>query len=150
MKDYFKYENGYVNINDENLFLTNSGNWSETHGLSEKSAQSIRKNQLKRFRINAYLFVMGSVVLFLLFHSQNKLMPLGILGLGIAAYFYMKRETGNRYRIPLEKIKAVEISGNQVKIVFLNLSGKEDAETIIGVEEKGISILDNLGFHQAI
>ena len=36
MKEYFKYANGYININDENLFLTHSGNWSETSTLVEK------------------------------------------------------------------------------------------------------------------
>ena len=57
MKEYFKYANGYVNINDENLFLTNSGNWSETHDLLEKSPKSIRKNDLKSVKIYAYYFV---------------------------------------------------------------------------------------------
>ena len=56
MKEYFKYANGFVNLNDENLFLTNSGNWSETSDLLEKSPKSIRQNNFKGFKIYIYLF----------------------------------------------------------------------------------------------
>jgi hypothetical protein len=54
MKEYFKYANGFVNINYENLFLTNSGYWSETRELLEKSSKTIKKHKYKSLKI--YIF----------------------------------------------------------------------------------------------
>ena len=70
MKEFFKYANGYVNINDENLFLTNSGNWSETKEINEKSAKTIRQNNVKGFKFYVFLFII--IVLFFVFLSIVK------------------------------------------------------------------------------
>lgn len=144
MKEYFKYRNGYVNIDDETLYLTNSGNWSETFVLLEKSPKSIRKNKAKLLKINLYLFILGCLVVFFLLSSEGRVVPLALAGLGITAYFYMIKETGKRYKIPISKIKKIEIEGHQVKIIFLNLNDIEDVETIDNVEAKGIQILQRM------
>ena len=56
----------------------------------------------------------------------------------------MKRETGNKYKIPLSKITDIKISGSDVKIVFLNANNIEDLETIHKVESKGLHVLTEL------
>ncbi|WP_196889864.1 hypothetical protein [Aureivirga sp. CE67] len=43
MKEWFKYELGYVNIDSENIYLTGSGNWSETKNLEEKTRKVSKK-----------------------------------------------------------------------------------------------------------
>lgn len=144
MKDYFKYNNGYVNIDTENVFLTNSGNWSETHSLQEKSLKSIKKNARKGFKIYIYLFVIAVIIALVLSKAKNGSIPVGIILLGLGAYTYMKRETGKQYKIPISKIKAVEISENQAKIIFLNELNSDDFEILNGVEAKGIGILSEL------
>ena len=48
MKQWFKYEFGFVNLDSENFYLTNSGNWSETENLKEKT-----KALLHRLEIDA-------------------------------------------------------------------------------------------------
>lgn len=144
MKHYFKYANGFVNVNDENLFLTNSGNWSETHDLLEKSPKSIKQNNYKSFKINLFLFIIICIGLLMILKSKSSLLPFGFISLGIAAFFYMKRETGKRYKIPISKIKNIEISENQAKIIFLNEANIEDYEILNKVETKGIEIVSKL------
>lgn len=144
MKEYFKYDNGYVNINDENLFLTNSGNWSETHDLLEKSPKSIRKNDLKSFKMYSFPFVIICISLFMITKSENVFFPLTFAGLGFAAFFYLKRETGKRYKIPISKIISFDVSNDKVKILFRNANDIADFEEIFKVDTKGLAILEEL------
>ena len=147
MKNYFKYDNGYVNINDENLFLTNSGNWSETYDLWEKSPKSIKQNNFKSNKINLFLFLIICIGLLMISKAKNAVLPLGFISLGIAAFFYIKRETGKRYKIPILKIIKIEVVDNSVKIIFYNANNQEDFEEITNVEFKGLGILEELTQH---
>jgi len=151
MKEYFKYANGYVNINDENLFLTNSGNWSETHDLLEKSSKSIKKNNFKINKINFYYFILiilATVVILNVIGQIKRntfpLISLVILFLFFSAYRYMQRETGKRYKIPISKIISFDISNDKVKILFRNANDIDDFEEIFKVETKGLAILEEL------
>jgi hypothetical protein len=144
MKEYFKYANGFVNINDENLFLTNSGNWSETHELLEKSPKSIKQNNFKGFKIYIFLFVVVCLVVLIVSKSKSGSIPFGIILLGLGAFAYLKRETGKRYKIPIAKIRSIEIIENSAKIIFLNENNAEDLEAIKVVETKGLGILEDL------
>lgn len=144
MKEYFKYANGFVNINDENLFLTNSGNWSETHELLEKSSKSIRQNNFKGFRIYIFLFAVACLIVLILSNSKKGSIPFGLILLGLGVFSYMKRETGKRYKIPISKIISITIVGNAAKIVFFNENNREDFEEIIGIESKGLGVLEEL------
>lgn len=148
MKEYFKYANGYVNINDENLFLTNSGNWSETHDLLEKSPKSIKWNDIKSLKIYSYYLVMllliFTFVIDLLKDFDNKTFPFGVLLLCLAGIAYMQRETGKRYKIPISKIISFDISNDKVKILFRNANNIDDFEEIFKVETKGLAILEEL------
>lgn len=144
MKEYFKYAKGFVNINDENLFLTNSGNWSETHELLEKSSKSIRQNNFKGFRIYIFLFAVACLIVLILSKSKSGSIPFGIILLGLGAFAYMKRETGKRYKIPISKIISVTIIENSAKIIFLNENNNEDFEEIYGIDAKGLGVLEEL------
>jgi len=144
MKEYFKYDNGFVNINDENLFLTNSGNWSETHDLLEKSPKSIRKNDLKSFKMYSFPFVIICISLFMITKSENVFFPLTFAGLGFAAFFYLKREIGKRYKIPISKIISFDVSNDKVKILFRNANDIDDFEEIFKVDTKGLAIFEEL------
>jgi len=148
MKEYFKYAKGFVNINDENLFLTNSGNWSETHELLEKSSKSIRQNKFKANKIYFYyLFVivlLGFGIFDILRDIKNKTFPFGIILLGLGTFAYMKRETGKRYKIPISKIISVTIIENSAKIIFFNENNNEDFEEIYGIDAKGLIVLEEL------
>lgn len=66
MKEWFKYEFGYVNIDSENLYLTNSGNWSETRDLPEKTKQASNKNDNKSSSILGFIIVTIGLLTFLI------------------------------------------------------------------------------------
>jgi hypothetical protein len=147
MKEYFKYANGFVNINEENLFLTNSGNWSETHELLEKSTKSIRQNNFKGFKIYIYLFVIICLIVLILSKAKSGSIPFGIVLLGLGAFAYLKRETGKRYKIPIKNIKEIVILDNTAKIVFNNANDSNDFEEITKVETKGLAVLEEVNRH---
>lgn len=140
MKEFFKYSNGYININDENLFMTNSGNWSETLELQEKSPKSIKKNSYKNIKYYVFfLIVCGIFLLSISFEGRGKnALPILLIILMILAYRHFSNEMGNKYKIPLSKLKNIQIDGKEVKFVFLNFKDEEDFEIIHGVEEKGL------------
>lgn len=146
MKEFFKYSNGYINCNDENLYLTNSGNWSETKELLEKSTKSVRKNAFKKGKYYVFFSIIGAIFLFSITvdNGVKRIVPIGLIVVLILAYRYFSNEMGNTYKIPLEKIKNIEINKKDVRLVFLNLNGVEDFEIVPGVEKKGLVFFSEL------
>lgn len=148
MKHFFKYEFGYINIDDENLYMTNSGNWSETKELLEKSDQSKSKNKNQKYKVFGYYLFLILIALFFVYKFNFVNITYGfIIGLAVlfySAYNFMKSEQGNRYKIPLTKINQMEYSYNSLKIHFKNLDNNDDFERIENVEEKGLKILNEL------
>ena len=149
MRHFFKYEKGFININEENLFLTKSGNWSEVELLLEKSSKSKSQNSKKKIKTYSFYAMLLSFSLLLFFNLNNGksgkiMLPLGIVLLLLSAYNYIRAGSGNQYKIPLSKINKMEYSFNSLKIYFMNLDGKEDFEKIENIEEKGVQILKDL------
>lgn len=147
MKEYFKYDKGFINIDDENLYLTNSGNWQEALNLKEKSSKTIRANNFRKNKISLYFYfflAMGIIATLIQFSKGNSVrLPLVFSGLGFAAYRYMIREMGNRYKIPLSKIKLVSRENDSITITFLDEQELETSEVISGVDVKGIGLLED-------
>lgn len=150
MKYYFKYSAGYVNIDADNLFLTNSGNWHETRELQEKSKVTKRQNSFRIARMNVFIYITFGIMGFIIYKSVSRDTPYfnAIFGLPIAAYFvnrYFSSEMGKRYKIPLSKIQSVDSYENDgIKIHFLNAANEPDFEIIEKVEAKGFKILKDL------
>lgn len=144
MKEYFKYGNGYINVNDECVFLTNSGNWSETHKLSEKSSKS--KFITNKIFLN-YLFIiilLGVGFYDVLKDFRNKSFPFGIVLIALGFLTFFKRAKGIRYKIPLAKIIKITITANMATIVFFNENNFEDLSEITKIESKGLEVLERI------
>lgn len=149
MKHYFKYGSGYVNIDDENLYLTNSGNWQEARELKEKSTATITENEIRIGKMKGFVYkVFGVIAIFIYYMVENKTISISIfIGLGVLAYHvlqYFKSDFGKRYKIPLVKIETVEKYNKGLKIIFRNENNEPDFEIIDNVEVKGFQILTNL------
>ena len=149
MKHFFNYEKGFVNIDDKNLYLTPSGNWSETDTLSEKSSKS--KSQYTKKKIKTYSFyaMLLSFSLLLFFNLNNgrngKLMlTLGIILLFLSAFYYIRSSSKSHYKIPLLKINKMEYSSSSLNIYFKNLEDKDDFEKLDTIDKKGVQILKDL------
>jgi hypothetical protein len=148
MKHFFKYEYGFVNIDADYLYLTSSGNWSETKTLLEKSGKK-SMDGIRRIRIIAFFTI--AVLLFAYIFIRNLsnssvsiLLLLGIPALGYQLYKYLQHDIGSRYIIPLKKITDLEFKGSDVKLVFTNKDNESDSELLTNIEKKGIEILRDL------
>lgn len=146
MKEYYKYANGYINLNDENLYLTNSGNWQETLSLEEKKSKAKQPGILQRPDIN--IFKYSALGLFLVLMRFGPVGKYNILfGLPIAIYFLMwlfKKEQAKPYKIPLTKIEAIKPYNEGLKIIFRNGNNEPDFEIVDNVDPKGIETLIGL------
>ncbi len=149
MKNWFKYEFGYVNIDDENIYFTNTGNWSEISGLTEKTKKVSRKNKLRETRI--LLFLIPCLILFFCLFTCNLLSSrtslLLMVGLPTLAYFlynYLKTETGSKYALPVSKLISIESDQKDITIHFMNGENKKDSELLTNVEQKGFDLLNTL------
>jgi predicted small integral membrane protein len=145
MKLFYKYASGYININDENLYLTNSGNWQEANGLEEKNPKTKRQNTLRRAGNNLFIILVLCAFTALAYfgYSKNKF----LFGLPVAAYFvinYFKSEQGKRYKIPLAKIERIEKYDKGLKIIFINGNNESDFEIVDNVDPAGIEMLIGL------
>ena len=159
-KQYFKYGTGYVNIDSENLYLTNSGNWQEALELKEKSPKTKRQNNSRIAGNNLFLFIVFGGLTLGAFYMLNKASDFNILdfstvgatvkrlgllaAIGFVIYKYFAPELGKRYRIPMSKIESVEYWERGVRINFRNEANEPDRENIDDVETKGFDILQKL------
>lgn len=149
MKHFFKYEKGYINIDNNNLYMTKTGNWSETDLLSEKSSRSKSQNAIKKIKTYSFYGMLIAISLLFFFNLSNGkgnkiFLPIGIILFLISGYKYIRAGSGNQYKIPLSKIIKMEYSSKSLKIYFKNKDNKEDFERIENIEAKGIQILKDL------
>ncbi|MFL9843902.1 hypothetical protein [Flavobacterium rhizosphaerae] len=142
MKHYFKYNDGYINIDEENLYLTNTGNWQETKELLEKTSQTAAKNRKKinnkkSFFIIFYIAVLAFISYFV--DIERFLYTAAILGVGLFFLFtYFRKDFGVQYKIPLSKIERIEaLQDNVLKITFKNAFDNSDIEILKGIDKKG-------------
>jgi hypothetical protein len=149
MKHFFKYRNGYMNIDDENLYLTTTGNWSETKDIIEKSTVSKRNNLSRIANKHNFLVKMGIILTGFFFYNNDLksiILPVLIIGAGLLILLnYTRRDFGLQYKIPLSKIDSIIlINQNDIKITFRNLDNEPDIETLKGVQNQGIEYLTGL------
>jgi len=147
MQRHFKYSKGYINIDDTTIFLTETGNWSETKGLSEK-----KSNQLVRRYGNAIAILIVSLVIALvgifLFISSQKFRVGGVVGIIAVLFFFyqaVSSKMGYKFYVPKEKVIKVSSHKNILFLKFKNASDKEEIVRISDIEkiEEVISLLDN-------
>jgi hypothetical protein len=146
MRDWFKYEFGFVNLDEESLYLTNSGNWSDTKGLKEYE-KSKKNNLPSKGAIFLALVIIAFIGIIVLNISKGKISILLLVGLPVTAYAvynYMKSEVGDKYLIPFYKIKGIEVLEESVVIHFMDLNDLESKCELKGVSTEGLKKLNLL------
>jgi hypothetical protein len=147
MKQWFKHEYGFVNIDAENIYFTNTGNWSETNGLKEKGVQ--QQNSFRQFRMRIIPFVLIAVVVFLLIFpiDSGKVkfsLIAGLVVLAISARKYLKTEIGAKFKLPISKIENIVLNTESATITFEDGEGKSAEQILEKVDQKGIDLLEEL------
>ncbi len=152
MKQWFKYEFGFVNLDSENFYLTNSGNWSETENLKEKTKAIVRKNRYKSVKVIGFIVIVFCFLAFLIFKNMISgkfaisLLILTVFG-GYKFYEYIKTEIGSQFKIPLEKISGIKKDEDSIEIIFENGEGDLDSYILRKIEIKGLLIIDSLNLN---
>lgn len=146
MKEWFKYEYGFVNIDDENLYLTNSGNWTEVASLKEKTGAASVTSYVRQFRIIIFTAVVLAAFAFLFFMNLAQLgVSLVLLvGLPVAGYFlyrYMQSDMSLSFKIPIHKLQGIAIEESTVVLIFTNGAGTTEEKKLVNTEVKGLNIL---------
>lgn len=147
MKEWFKYKYGFVNIDTENLYFTNTGNWSETKDLKEKGIQ--KQNSFRQYRMKIIPFILILIAVFLLiFRSDNNDIRFsfifGILALAFGAYKYLKTEIGEKFKLPISKIETITFVGETATITFQDGEGKSTTQQLERLDQKGIKLLQEI------
>lgn len=137
-----------MNVDDENLYLTNTGNWSETTNLEEKRGSG---NNFSSRKLGIILFLAAAGVLFTLelfwhlLHSEIGI--LALISVPLAAYklySYFSKELGVQCRIPRKKLISIEITDSKATLSFLDLDNMESSVKLPQVDNKGLQILTEL------
>ncbi|HWY38187.1 MAG TPA: hypothetical protein VNY73_06480 [Bacteroidia bacterium] len=138
MKEHFSYEYGYILIDEECFYLTNTGNWSEARMLKEKGEFKTGNSLLHRVWIAGFVIIAGlGVAIFELaaHHSQSGIY-IGVLlaGAGIwKVYTYMRKELGSTLYIKKQNISSEFYTNDTLNIVFTNAEGREEQISLSGI-----------------
>jgi hypothetical protein len=139
MKTYHKYRNGYINIDDTNIYLTSTGNWSEVETLSEKKVGKSTKRIGKIIGMYILLAFVSTVVICIFASSERQLLfklfslAGGIFGV-IKLYHYFNTETGERFYIPKSKVIRITPEKNNFTIEFRSETVDQETIHIVNVE----------------
>jgi len=146
MKDWFKYGSGFINIDETHIYLTRSGNWTETEQLTEKIFSSTFNDRVRTAGIAVLLLAVAAFMVMLMINGiDNGDFPImTLVGIGLflyTLYRYFQRDIGPTFKIPFSKIQQIDIHENWFAIDFMNGYDKPDRVEFEEVEEKGIEIM---------
>lgn len=150
MKEWLKHKFGFLNIDDEFIFVTKTGNWSEIEDLEEKNHKGFKTNTFaSKLKIGLYVTVVYGLFVFCIVRNiiSGNISFLLIIGLPVLAYYmfqYLIPEYGASFRIPKDKINQIYIDGDSVSIEFLDADNKMTTNNFRGLDEKGIAILETV------
>ncbi|WP_298143858.1 hypothetical protein [Flavobacterium sp.] len=149
MKEWFKYEFGYINIDDHCIYLTNSGNWSETRDMSEKSKKTDAKADSKKSSVLIFFIAVSALFCYLIFRNLEigrmsiTLILLVTIG-SYSIYNYLKSDIGSKFKIPLDKIALIEVNNDTFVIHFTDGESKDSTYKVSKIEKKGEKIIAEL------
>ncbi len=147
MKHWFKYEHGYINIDDRNIYLTNSGNWSEVEDLKKRNVRHSENRKKRRIQFFLFIVILVTGIIMLLRinkDSYNVISLVGAISGIIVVYKYMRSELGPRYMIPFSRIKRIENIKTITYIYYLVEQEREKVQSLANLEKAGLDYLDEL------
>lgn len=152
MKIWFPYKYGYVNIDEENVYFTSSGNWQDALALKQLAPIEPKKNTFNQAKPIILVLVYG---LFSLTAASNfsGSTPAQVIAFGLAVlstyflYRKFRRDTGPQFRIPLEGIEKIEFQDDSATVSFIRYKSWKRERLIEDIGEAGIEGLTELNEH---
>ena len=143
---YFKYEYGFVTIDEKFIYFSSTGNGQELKELTEKDKSVNKKHKRTEFK-TVLFFLLFAVVCFWLLYRQLSNGGLSIVFVVLASiggfqlYHYLRTEIGARFKIPLHKVKDVKMGEQIAFVIFKNASNELEEYKIDNIKDKGQKIL---------
>lgn len=146
MRTWFQYEYGFVNIDDTNIYLTNTGNWSDIRVLKELN-YTTSKAQNTSVKVGLIIITLFFTLL-ILFNVLSAKFSLGLFALSVVAvistYRYMRTEIGAQFKIPTDKLLKVEREDKDAVLTFLNYMNEPTTHVLKNVKENHYALLLDL------
>lgn len=136
MRQYYKHNHGYINIDDENIYFTRTGNWQEAHEAEEK------KSKKKIGLIDLVTIIISiAVIVFFIIRKDYVLILLAVLPFGQLLYRYFTQTVYMPYKVPRIKIQALELKENGFVLHFFNTADEPDKQAINGIDEGALDFI---------
>ena len=130
---HFELERGYLNIDDEALYFTRSGNWQEAKATQELTAKARPGKTLHQLFGVALMLVAGA---FNLLRSDdhgpvNLLFSIGVAGLGMRVLYHaLRHDLAPNFRIPWSKLVSATSEGQGTLLRWQDGDGKDRTRRI--------------------
>ena len=146
MKEWLKHKYGFINIDDENVYVTKTGNWSEVSGLKEKNYKLFKLDDFRtKLKIGIYLFIVFGFILYVfiskILSGDLGLLIFGLPLLGYTAFQYIIPEFGSSFVIPKKKITAIRTDESDFYIEFLDANDQNTSNHFRNLDQKGLKII---------
>jgi hypothetical protein len=144
MRDWCKHRYGFVNFDDEYMYFTSSGNWSDTQDLGELNEDGYRSaSSFEKYKAGLF-YILFSICIILLFTRTGFkvdffLMIIVTLAV-LAVHNYLSTSLSSKFKIPYSKIESIEIREQTVDIFFSDFNGKEEKQHLQGLYSKGAAL----------
>jgi hypothetical protein len=160
MKTWFEYEHGYVNIDEEWIYLNNTGVWSDLGAIEEYNSKKTFSS--KHNKIKALIFLYPALLILVFgaiasFYMGVKNVTIGntkfifnfvaSIIASIGTYFiykYFKKDLGITTKISRNSITKVHIESNKITIDFWDATKSVSKIEINLPSEKGIEIMSEI------
>lgn len=122
-------------MDDNFMYFTSTGNWSDTKDLGEFNEEYTKKSSsAERFKTITYLGFAGVLVVCLLWTlgigSFSFASIIGLAWLGYSAYHYMAPGLTGEFKIPYPKVRSIKIKSSSVTIVFKDFNNDDTTQEI--------------------
>lgn len=114
-KFFVRFKGGYLNLNNDTVCITTTGNWQETHGLK----QLVSNWQLRKKSIILWIIILTVVGVSILLKSY---FILALLTLLLVLNYW--KPINSSFKIPIAKIFNLQRLGNTLTLHFYNEAGK--------------------------
>ena len=144
MKDWCKHSYGYVNFDDEFLYIASNRNWSKVDALGELNEDGYRSKSKSESQRGAAFLLLISLTIAALYWSGGFKAGLYvfvvIIGGFLAVFMRMSKSLSLKYKIPYSKVKSIEVKSRSAEIVFLDYHNKEESHEFRGLYSKGTEL----------
>ena len=128
-RSYHKHAHGFINLMDDRVCFTRSGNWQEAEQAPERTAGKTALHGV-HVAIGAALVLGGGLVIGLNESSHfgySFMLTVGLIGLGcFKLYNELRFDFGPSFHVPFPKVKAIEPTHDGFVLRFLNGALQED------------------------